>query len=72
MLRDPTFKWREVGHDLQRRAMSGWMDRYGDQRVTLTDVLAFELMREARIARRIASAFAYDDHFVAAGFAWEP
>jgi hypothetical protein len=51
---------------------AGRMDRYGDQRFTLTDVLTFELMREARIDRRIASAFAYYDRSVAAGFALEP
>lgn len=68
LLRDPSFRWREVGQELLSRALSGWMERYGDQRFSLTDAVTFELMREAKIA----SAFAYDDYFAVAGFVLEP
>jgi predicted nucleic acid-binding protein len=68
LLRDPSFQWREVGRDLLSRAMSGWMERFGDQRFSLTDAVTFEVMREAKIA----SVFAYDSDFAVAGFAIEP
>lgn len=68
LLRDPSFEWREVGHDLMSRAMSGWMEHFADQRLSLTDAVTFEVMRESKIE----SAFAYDEHFVIAGFVLEP
>ncbi|HEX4931649.1 MAG TPA: PIN domain-containing protein [Gemmatimonadaceae bacterium] len=67
LLRDPMFEWREVGRDLLSRATAGWMERFADQRFSLTDAVTFELMREEGIAR----AFAYDQDFVVAGFALE-
>ncbi|MCC6929833.1 MAG: PIN domain-containing protein [Gemmatimonadaceae bacterium] len=68
LLRDPAFEWREVGRDLLSRAMAGWMERFGDQRFSLTDSVSFEVMRE----EGIASAFAYDQDFITAGFTLEP
>lgn len=65
LLDDPVYEWVEVSAGLLRAAASAWLERYADQRFSLTDAVSFELMR----ARRIAIAFAYDDDFRTAGFA---
>ncbi len=67
LLRDPAFEWMEVGHELLGRAISGWMERFADQRFSLTDAVTFEVMREARLTH----AFAYDEDFVIAGYVLE-
>jgi predicted nucleic acid-binding protein len=53
-----------VDRDLERSAIDQWMRRFRDQRLSLTDVVGFEVMR----TRRIREALALDDHFVLAGF----
>jgi predicted nucleic acid-binding protein len=40
------------------------LDRFGDQRFSLTNAVSFEVMRRLRLSR----AFAFDHHFVVAGF----
>jgi predicted nucleic acid-binding protein len=67
LLRDPAFTWHDVGQELLGRALSGWMERFADQRFSLTDAVSFEVMR----AEGIASAFAFDQDFVVGGFALE-
>jgi predicted nucleic acid-binding protein len=50
-------------------AAVGLFEKYADQAVSFTDCVSFALMRRHRIAR----AFTYDRHFVAAGFElWQP
>jgi predicted nucleic acid-binding protein len=68
LLSDPAFRWLEVSPDLLGRAFSGWIDRFDDQRFSLTDAVTFEIMRE----ERIGTAFAYDSDFVTAGFSLLP
>jgi hypothetical protein len=45
-------------------ASAAWLDRHRDQDVTLTDAVSFEVMRR----QRIRQAFAFDTHFLTAGF----
>lgn len=65
LLEDPAYAWEGVTADLIGSAVSRWLERFGDQRFSLTDAVSFELMR----VRRLSVAFAYDEHFRAAGFA---
>lgn len=65
LTKDPSFQWLDVDVPLIDRATSAWMDRFSDQRVSLTDALTFELMRESKLTH----AFAYDQDFETAGFA---
>ena len=64
LLDDPAYAWAEVSVELLGAAVSGWLERFGDQRFSLTDAVSFELMR----ARRIRTAFAYDEDFRTAGY----
>lgn len=64
LLEDPAYAWAEVSGELVAAAVSGWLERFGDQRFSLTDAVSFELMR----SRRITKAFAYDEDFRRAGF----
>jgi uncharacterized protein len=64
LLRDPLFSWMEVTPELIAGAISNWLDRYEDQRFSLTDALSFEIMRQERITH----AFAFDKDFTTAGF----
>jgi predicted nucleic acid-binding protein len=64
LLHDAAFEWVDVGSDLVARAMAGWIERFSDQRFSLTDAVTFEVMRESRITH----AFAFDQDFVTAGF----
>jgi predicted nucleic acid-binding protein len=64
LLDDDAYTWEGVSAELIGAAMSGWLERFADQRFSLTDAVSFELMR----TRRIDVAFAFDDDFVTAGF----
>ncbi len=64
LLRDPAYEWREVPVDLIRAAVSAWLERFPDQRFSMTDAVTFEVMRTLRINR----AFAFDRDFVTAGY----
>ena len=64
LLADPAYEWLDPSADLVRAAVGAWMERYGDQAFTLTDAVSFEVMRRERIRQ----AFAFDRHFVSAGF----
>lgn len=61
---DPAYRWLDAPADLARDAVGQWLERYRDQRFTLTDAVSFEVMRRERIRR----AFAFDVHFVTAGY----
>lgn len=64
LLSDPAYEWIAVGAGLLREAVTRWLERYGDQRFSLTDAVSFEVMRR----ERLTMAFAYDRDFQTAGF----
>ena len=64
LLADPAYDWRDASVDLVSDAVTAWLDRYPDQRFSLTDAVTFELMRRERVTH----AFAFDSDFLAAGF----
>ena len=64
LLDDPAYEWHDAPVSLIENAVSGWLYRFTDQRFFLTDAVSFELMRRERLTH----AFAFDRHFVTAGF----
>ncbi|MEW5918785.1 MAG: PIN domain-containing protein [Gemmatimonadota bacterium] len=64
LLRDPAYEWRDVTVELLRGAVSAWLERFPDQRFSMTDAVTFEIMRTDRISR----AFAFDRDFLTAGY----
>jgi predicted nucleic acid-binding protein len=64
LLEDPAYEWQDASAELLREAVARWLERFADQRFTLTDAVSFEVMR----TRRIRRAFAFDRHFAVAGF----
>jgi predicted nucleic acid-binding protein len=64
VLEDASYEWFGTGPDLMLDAIAHWLDRFGDQRFSLTDAVSFELMRR----ERVAAAFAFDRDFLTAGF----
>jgi predicted nucleic acid-binding protein len=64
LLQDRLYEWLDVPLALLQSAVSNWLERFGDQRFSLTDAVSFELMKR----HRISLAFAYDRHFEVAGF----
>lgn len=64
VLEDPAYQWRDVSAEWIPGAFSGWLERFADQDFSLTDAVSFELMRRERLSH----AFAFDHHFVIAGF----
>jgi len=64
LLADPSHEWHGVTPDLVAHAVTGWLARFADQRLSLTDAISFETMRR----HRITHAFAFDRHFEIAGF----
>jgi len=61
---DPGYEWRDVPVELVRDATDAWLARFADQAFSLTDAVSFEIMRR----EKISTAFAFDRHFVTAGF----
>ena len=49
---------------LVEESLRRWLERFSDQRFSLTDAVSFEIMRRERIGQ----AFAFDQHFLTAGF----
>ena len=64
VIADPAFEWHDATLDLVHGAVERWIAGYPDQYFSLTDAVTFELMRRERISH----AFAFDQHFVTAGF----
>jgi predicted nucleic acid-binding protein len=64
LLDDPSYEWVDASATLVREAVAGWLERFHDQRFSLTDAVTFEVMRR----ERIRAAFAFDQDFVTAGF----
>lgn len=54
----------ELDDDLFQSALSRWIRKFGDKRISFTDAVSFEVMRRERITR----ALTFDKHFSAAGF----
>ena len=54
----------ELDDDLFQAALSRWIRKFGDKRISFTDAVSFEVMRRERITR----ALTFDKHFAAAGF----
>ena len=54
-------------HDTELRALV-LFDKFSDQKVSFTDCISFQLMKE----HRINMAFSFDRHFVLAGFDVRP
>ena len=57
-----------VTRELERHAVDRWLRSFGDDRVSLTDAVSFEVMRQ----RGVPTAFTLDQHFAAAGFQMVP
>jgi len=64
LLADPAYEWVDVSAPLLREASAHWLERYPDQRFSLTDAVSFEVLRR----QRLQTAFAYDRDFQTAGF----
>ena len=64
LITDTAFEWHDASVELLQGATDRWLTRFTDQAFSLTDAVTFELMRR----ERIPAAFAYDQHFVTAGF----
>lgn len=65
---DPTHQVVMVDRDLERAAADGWLRRYREVTLSLTDAVSFEVMRTQRIRR----ALALDEHFAIAGYELVP
>jgi len=61
---DATFDWRDATDELVQGALNSWMTRLSDRSISLTDAVTFEVMRK----ERLDVAFAFDRHFVVAGY----
>ena len=64
LLVDSAYEWLDVSVSLVRAAHSAWLERFADQRFSLTDAVSFEVMR----TQRLRTAFAFDEDFRTAGF----
>lgn len=64
LLEDPSYQWVHAPAPLVHDAIEAWLERFSDQRFSLTDAVSFEVMRR----EKIGTAFAFDRHFVTAGF----
>ena len=64
LLHDPAFEWHDVTVELMESAILRWIDRFADQRFSMTDAVTLEVMRRQRLRR----AFAFDRDFVTAGY----
>ena len=64
LLDDPVHEWMDVSPDLVRDAVTNWLARFADQRFSLVDAVSFEVMRR----NKLSQAFAFDQHFLVAGF----
>ncbi len=68
LYQDPTHSVFFVDRELERAAVDGWLRRFRDLKLSLTDAVSFEVMR----SRRIRQALALDEHFERAGFETMP
>lgn len=64
LLDDPAYEWLDASVELIAEALPRWLERFGDQRFSLTDAVSVEVMRRLKLR----TAFAFDDHFAIVGF----
>ena len=64
LLADPGTRWLDTTTALVSAAVSEWLERFEDQDFSLTDAVSFELMKR----ERLADAFAFDRHYLVAGY----
>jgi len=64
LLGDPANRWLDVTTALVSSAVSAWLERFHDQDFSLTDAVSFELMKR----EGLTEAFAFDRHYLVAGF----
>ncbi|MBI2402845.1 MAG: PIN domain-containing protein [Gemmatimonadetes bacterium] len=64
VLADPAYRWLDVTTAIVSRAVNNWLERFHDQDFSLTDAVSFELMKR----EGLTEAFAFDRHYVVAGF----
>jgi hypothetical protein len=64
LLHDSAYAWETVSPRIIADAVTNWLERFNDQRFSLTDAVSFALMR----SHRVNVAFAYDEDFRTAGF----
>ncbi len=64
LMNDPMYEWQDVSAELVSAAISAWLERFRDQRFSLTDAVSFEVMSRDGLEQ----AFAFDRHFRTAGF----
>ena len=64
LLADPMYRWLDATAALTAFAVDAWLGRFPDQAFTLTDAVSFELMKREGLTQ----AFAFDRHYVVAGF----
>jgi hypothetical protein len=65
LLADPAYEWVDTTRELVEEAVARWLARFPEQRFSITDAVSFEVMRREGLRQ----AFAFDTHFVIAGFA---
>lgn len=64
LVADPAYEWADATTELVTEAIGRWLERFRDQRFTLTDAVSFEVMRRVGLT----TAFAFDHHFETAGY----
>jgi predicted nucleic acid-binding protein len=64
LLDDPAYEWQDASLPVIRAAAANWLERFADQRFSLTDAVSFEVMRR----QHLTTAFAFDEDFEVAGF----
>ncbi len=68
LYQDPTHTVLFVDRDLERAAIDRWLRRFQDQRLSLTDAVSFEVMRQ----QEVRQALALDVNFALAGYELKP
>ena len=61
---DALYRVVAVDRDLEMQAVDNWLRRFSDVRLSLTDAVSFQIMKN----ERITDALALDHHFEIAGF----
>ena len=64
LLADPVHEWQSVDASAVREAQGHWLERFPDQKFSLTDAVSFEIMTREKLTH----AFSFDRHFEIAGF----
>jgi predicted nucleic acid-binding protein len=68
LYQDPTHTVLFIDRELERAAIDRWLRRFQDQRLSLTDAVSFEVMRE----HDVRLVLALDAQFALAGYEMKP